>query len=75
MSLTGLKEASLFEVIQASPLYVPRNHLESCLTVRRAGLSPRLRYITASMARKSVTVAVNRLPSTGTRKSWMDDSR
>lgn len=44
-------------------VYLPFNHFESCLTVRRVGLSPRLRYITASIARKSVTVAEYSFPS------------
>lgn len=44
-------------------VYLPFNHFESCFTVRRVGLSPRLRYMTASIARKSVTVAEYSFPS------------
>lgn len=49
-------------------VYLPFNHFESCLTVRRVGLSPRLRYMTASIARKSVTVAEYSFPSGEERK-------
>lgn len=54
-----IRDAAFF----AAFVYLPFNHLESCLTVRRVGLSPRLRYITASIARKSVTVAEYSFPS------------
>lgn len=80
--LPGSVKDNLFMCLR---LTLPLNHLESCLTVRRAGLSPRLRYMTASMARKSVTVPVKRLPSSewerrtwrrrGRRKRWSESTR
>lgn len=58
-SKTLIRDAAFFALF----VYLPFNHLESCLTVRRVGLSPRLRYMTASIARKSVTVAEYSFPS------------
>lgn len=56
---TLIRDATFFILF----VYLPFNHFESCLTVRRVGLSPRLRYMTASIARKSVTVAEYSFPS------------